>query len=400
MSARVVIVGAGQAGFQVAASLRADGFDGSIASIGEERHVPYQRPPLSKTVLAGKHPIESVSFRPERFYQDQRIDLALGERVVAIDRTHRHVVLSNGSRVDYDALVLATGARVRTVPTDSLPGVLYLRDRDHAVELKQRMDASGGIVVIGGGFIGLEVAAAARGLGKNVSVIEAQPRLMPRCVAPVLSEFYREAHTAMGVRVVLDRMVSKIGEHEVTLNDGTTLPADLVVAGIGVTPNIELARDAGLPVGDGILVDHRLRTGDENIFAIGDCSDHPNQYAGGRARIESVQNAADQAKCVAAQMVGKIAAYSAVPWFWTDQFDLKLQMCGLSNRADQVVVRGSLESRKFSVFYFAGARLIAVDSMNRPGDHMIGRKLLAAGTAVTPEQAGNESVDLKALIAG
>src|SRR5271170_6750470 len=252
MSARVVIVGAGQAGFQVAASLRADGFDGSIALIGDERGLPYQRPPLSKTVLAGKQHIDSVAFRPERFYQDQRIELMPGEKVAGIDRASRQVFLGAGSRLPYDTLVLATGARVRALP---MAGSLYLRDREHAVELKQRLDAANHVVVIGGGFIGLEVAAAARGLGKTVCVIEAQSRLMPRVVAPLLSEFYREAHTSLGVSVALNTVVAAIGEGQVTLSDGTALPADLVVAGIGVVPNVELAADAGLAIGDGILVD-------------------------------------------------------------------------------------------------------------------------------------------------
>lgn len=394
MAKRVTIVGAGQAGFQVAASLRADGFDGPISLIGEERDLPYQRPPLSKTVLAGKQTIDSVAFRPERFYRDHNIDLMLGEKVAAIDRGSRQLLLASGSRLDYETLVLATGARVRTL---RFGGVLYLRERAHAVELKQRLDAAASVVIIGGGFIGLEVASVARGLGKEVSVIEAQPRLMPRVAAPVLSEFYREAHTAMGVRIILAAMVSDIGA-KVRLGDGTNLPADLVVAGIGVIPNIELARDAGLAVGDGIIVDDRLRTDDENIFAIGDCSDHPNAFAGGRTRLESVQNAVDQARVVASQIVGRIAHYSAVPWFWTDQFDLKLQMCGLSHRANRAVVRGTVASRKFSVFYFKDQLLIAVDSMNRPADHMIGRKLLAAGASVTPEQAADEAVDLKSLV--
>lgn len=279
-------------------------------------------------------------------------------------------------------------------------GAQYLRNREHAVELRQRLDAAAEVVVIGGGFIGLEVAAVARELGKNVCAVEAQSRLMPRAVAPALSEFYREAHTTLGVRIALNTVVAEIAEGRVTLSDGTAVPADLVVAGIGVVPNVELAVDAGLATGNGILVDAHLRTGDERVFAIGDGADHPNLFAGGRARIESVQNAVDQAKCVAAQMVGKSAPYSAVPWFWTDQFDLKLQMCGMSGRADRAVVRGTMEERKFSVFYFKDGRLIAVDSVNRPGDHMIGRKLLAAETLVTPEQAGDLSVDLKSLLGG
>ena len=349
MNSHVVIVGAGQAGFQVAASLRADGFDGSIALIGEERALPYQRPPLSKTVLAGKQQIDSVTLRPERFYQDHHVDLMLGERVTAIDRESRHVRLASGGRTPYDTLVLATGARVRKLPIE---GALYLRDRMQATELKQRLDAASSVVVIGGGFIGLEVAAVARESGKAVTVIEMQPRLMTRAVAPVLSDFYRDAHTGRGVNVLLNQTVTRIAENRLTLGDGSELLADLVVAGIGVVPNVELAGDSGLPIGNGIMVDDHLRTAEERIFAIGDCADHPNEFAGGRTRLESVQNAVDQAKCVAAQIAGKAASYTAVPWFWTDQFDLKLQMCGLSNRADHHVIRGTTASGKFSIFYF------------------------------------------------
>jgi 3-phenylpropionate/trans-cinnamate dioxygenase ferredoxin reductase subunit len=394
MNSRVVIVGAGQAGFQVAASLRADAFDGSIALIGEERDPPYQRPPLSKTVLAGKQQIDSVALRPERFYRDHHVDLMLGERVTAIDLASRNALLAGGGRVPYDTLVLATGARVRKLPIES---ALYLRDRMEATELKQRLDEASSVVVIGGGFIGLEIAAVARESGKAVTVIEMQSRLMSRAVAPVLSDFYLEAHTARGVNVLLNTVVSRIAEKRLTLGDGRELQADLVVAGIGVVPNLELARDSGLPIGNGILVDEHLRTADERVFAIGDCADHPNEFAGGRTRLESVQNAVDQAKCVAAQLVGKAASYTAVPWFWTDQFDLKLQMCGLSGRADRHAIRGTTASGKFSIFYFQDERLIAVDSMNRPADHLIGRKLLASRTRVTPDQAADESVDLKLL---
>lgn len=377
----VVIVGAGQAGFQTAFSLRAEGYSGRITLIGEETHLPYQRPPLSKGFLLGKQAIESATLRPESFYAAQRIELISGDPAIGIDRASHGVNLASGARVDYEKLVLATGARVRRLPGLS---ALYLRTHEDAVELKQRLDNAASVAVIGGGFIGLEVAAAASALGKKVTVFEMQDRLMPRCVSPIVSEFFRVVHTANGVEIVL-------GAHAVAPQ------ADLVVAGVGVLPNSELARDTGLPIGNGIVVDPHLRTGDENIFAIGDCAEHPNHFAGTRTRLESVQNAVDQAKVAAENIAGREGSYRATPWFWTDQFDIKLQMAGLSGGADLEALRGEPASHKFSVFYFKNARLIAVDSINRPGEHLAARKLLAAGAILTPEQAADESFDLKSL---
>jgi 3-phenylpropionate/trans-cinnamate dioxygenase ferredoxin reductase component len=405
----VVIVGAGQAGFQVAASLRTEGYEGPIALIGEEPNLPYQRPPLSKGFMAGKQDIASTALRPLAFYQSHRIELVSGSRVTEIDQASRSVRLASGRGIPYDALVLAVGARNRTLPIKGadLDGVCYLRTDAEAVDIQQRLQQARDIVVVGGGFIGLELAAAARTLGKPVRVLEIQPRLMPRVVAPILSDFYRDVHLSQGVEISLGVGLSEIiGQQgnvsHVVLSDGSVYPADLVLVGIGVVPNVELAIDAGLSVSNGILVDEQLRTGGENIYAVGDCAHHPNPFAdpigGGRVRIESVQNAVDQAKCVAAAILGHAAEYRAVPWFWTDQFDIKLQMVGLSGGFGQVVTRGELESRKFSVFYFRNGRLAAIDSVNRPGEHMAGRKLIGAGIAITPEQAADPSVDLKALI--
>jgi 3-phenylpropionate/trans-cinnamate dioxygenase ferredoxin reductase subunit len=373
----VVIVGTGQAGFQTAASLRLEGFSGPITLIGDEPHLPYQRPPLSKGVLAGTQAVESLPFRPERFYEDHSIELLLSQRAVSMDREARRVGLASRMSVEYDHLVLATGARVRKLP---VPGVLYLRDRDDALELKARLESAETVAIVGGGFIGLEVAAVARGMGKPVTLVEAQDRLMARCVAPVVSQFFREVHASQGVTVILN---------------STEVPrADLVVAGIGVIANVELAHAAGLTVRNGIVVDAFLKTVDSNIFAIGDCAEAANGM-----RLESVQNAADQARSVATQIVHGPSAYRAVPWFWTDQFDIKLQMAGISSRRHKVVLRGTVESRKFSVFYFDGAdRLAAVDSINRPGDHIVARKMLAARTALTAEQAADETFDLKSLL--
>ena len=379
----VVIVGAGQAGFQTALSLRSAGYAEPVTIVGDEPHLPYQRPPLSKGFLLGKQAIESAVLRPESFYAAQRIEVLAGDRAVAIDRVSRRVILSSGAHCDYQKLVLATGASVRRLPHQ---GIVYLRTREDAIELKQRIENAGTIAVVGGGFIGLEVAAAARALDREVRVYEMQNRLMPRSVSPVVSEFFREVHASHGV--------------EICLSAPALAPqADLIVAGIGVVPNVELAREAGLPVGNGIVVDEHLRTADENIFAVGDCAEHPNPFAGARTRLESVQNAVDQAKVAAANIAGRSEAYRAVPWFWTDQFDVKLQMVGLSGGADDEAVRGDPQARKFSVFYFRNGRLIAVDSINRAGEHLIARKLLAAGARLAPEQAADESFDLKALTA-
>jgi len=256
--------------------------------------------------------------------------------------------------------------------------------------------------VIGGGFIGLELTAAAVSLGKQVVVVEAQSRLMARAVAPIMSEYFRNLHQSQGVRVVLDGITQEIvgGKRasDVLLTDGTIYPADLVVVGIGVLPNAELAQSAGLAVGNGIAVDDHLTTDDPNIYAIGDCAQHPNRYAGGLVRLESVQNAVDQARCVSAAITGHARPYDAVPWFWTDQFHAKLQMVGLSQGFDAVITRGDPATHKFSVCYFKENRLMAIDSINRPGDHLAGRKLLAAGTSLTPQQAADLTIELKSHV--
>ena len=403
MSDGVVIVGAGQAGFQVAASLRQEGFDGPITLVGDEPGLPYQRPPLSKGFMAGKQAIEGIALRPPSFYEKQRIQLLAGDKVVAIDQTGRSVSLASGRPVRYETLVLAVGARNRTLSLKgaALDGVCYLRTDAEAVGIKDRLAQARNVVVIGGGFIGLELAAASSP-GKSVHVLEAQTRLMARAVSPILSDFCRDLHTSRGVGISLGVGLREIAGREgkvseVVLTDGRAYPADLVLIGVGVIPNTELANAAGLAVANGISVDQQLRTQDENIYAIGDCADHPNPFAGGRVRIESVQNAIDQAKCVAAAIVGRAQSYQAAPWFWTDQFDMNLQMVGLSGGYDRIVTRGEPESRKFSVFYFKQGRLAAIDSVNRPGDHIVGRKLIANRTPVTPEQAADLSVDLKAL---
>jgi 3-phenylpropionate/trans-cinnamate dioxygenase ferredoxin reductase subunit len=400
----VVIAGAGQAGFQAAFSLRTEGYAGPVTLIGDEPSLPYQRPPLSKGCLSGKQDIDDIDLRPEAFYNTHNITLRMGERITAIDRANQCVELASGP-IPYDTLLLATGARNRTlnVPGAELSGICYLRTRDDAAALMDRLEMAENVVVIGGGFIGLEVAAAAAAHGKRVVVVEPQSRLMQRAVGPVISEFFREMHQRHGVEFVFGQACAAIiGENgtvtAVQLTNSATLPADLVAVGIGVLPNTELAQAAGLAVANGILVDEHLRTNDPNICAIGDCAAFPSHFARATVRLESVQNAVDQARCFAAAVCGNPQPYNAVPWFWTDQFEAKLQMVGLSTNFDQEVTRGPLESGKFSVCYFRENRLIAIDSVNRPGDHLAGRKLIANATPLTAEQAADPAFDLKSAL--
>jgi 3-phenylpropionate/trans-cinnamate dioxygenase ferredoxin reductase subunit len=403
MPAGVVIIGTGQGGYQTAASLRSEGYADQITLIGEEPHLPYQRPPLSKAYVLGQQEEHHLALRPAPFYSSNRIDLLAGERVEAIDSVSRTVRLASGSRIEFDSLVLATGASNRPLPVEGaeLDGVCYLRTMDESTAIRQRLADAQDVVVIGGGFIGLELAAAARALGKHVTVVEAQPRLMARVVAPAVSEFFRETHAAHGVEIRLTTGCARIhgGPHvkEVEPSNGVRLPADLVIVGIGVAPNAGLARDAGLAVGNGIAVNDQLRTADGRIFAIGDCAEFPSRFTGTRVRLESVQNCVDQAICVAKAIAGRPAAYSATPWFWSDQYDVRLQMVGLPQGFDQTVIRGDSAAGKFSVFYFREDRLLAVDSINRPADHLAARRLIGSGAAITPAQAADLSFDLKAL---
>jgi 3-phenylpropionate/trans-cinnamate dioxygenase ferredoxin reductase subunit len=404
MSDGVVIAGGGQAGFQTAYSLRAEGYEGPITLIGEEPHVPYQRPPLSKAFVLGKQNEAQVLLRPESFYRDRDIRFLADERVAAIETFEHRARLASGAAIPYDALVLATGARNRALPVPGaeVDGVCYLRTLGEAIELKQRIEQAEHIVVIGGGFIGLEIAASARALQKEVTVVEMLPRLMARAVAPMVSDFFRRSHEAQGIEVLLNARVREIRTsggktHEVVLDDGAVRPADLVVVGIGIEPRTELAEVADLHVSNGIAVDRFLRTGDSRIYAIGDCAEYPNPFAGSRVRLESVQNAVDQAACVAKAIAGKPAPYRATPWFWSDQFDIRLQMAGLPAGYDRIAVRGQPDNGTFSVFYFRGSELCAVDSINRPADHLAARKLITISASVTPEQASDESVNLKTL---
>ncbi|EIZ83225.1 FAD-dependent pyridine nucleotide-disulfide oxidoreductase [Methylobacterium sp. GXF4] len=406
-AAGIVVAGAGQAGFQLAASLREGGFRDPITLVGDETALPYQRPPLSKAYLAGKTDAEGLFLRQPGFFAEHAIAHRPGIRAVAIDRAGRRLHLSDGQSLAYDHLVLATGARNRPLPVPGadFPNVRQLRGLADADALRTALGEARAIVVIGAGFIGLEFAAVAAARGLSVTVVEAADRPMARAVSPEIAQFFRSAHEAMGVRFAFGAGVTAVTGRDgratgITLADGRELPADFILIGIGVLPNRELAAEAGLPAEDGVRVDAFLATPDPAISAIGDCVRFPSPFAhglspDGTVRIESVQNAIDQGRCLAARLNGKPAAYGALPWFWSDQGPHKLQIAGLSGPGDTSVVRGS--GPAFSVFRFRDGALSAVESVDRAADHMIARRLLAAGTRLTPEQAADPGFDLKAL---
>jgi 3-phenylpropionate/trans-cinnamate dioxygenase ferredoxin reductase subunit len=402
---KIVIVGTGQAGVQAAISLRDEGYEGALTLVGEEPGWPYQRPPLSKAYLLGKMDDEGILLRAPSLYADNRIEVIDGVRVEAIERLERWVRLSDGRTLDYDHLVLATGARQRPLPASGaqLDGVLDLRTLQDAKALKARIGDAKGAVVVGGGFIGLEFAAVARAQGVAVTVVEIADRVMARALTAEMSAFFQRKHEAWGVDfrfgVGLREIRGDGRVREVALGDGSFIDADLVLVGIGVIANSELAAEAGLAVANGIVVDELLSTSDPAISAIGDVAQHPNRFsAEGPVRLESVQNAADQGRLLAARLMGKPRPYDAVPWFWSDQGDLKLQMAGLNTGHDQVVLRGDPQSGAFSVFCFKAGRLLAVESVNKPADHIAARRLIQAGAPLTAEQAADESTPLKAYI--
>jgi 3-phenylpropionate/trans-cinnamate dioxygenase ferredoxin reductase component len=385
---RTIIIGAGQAGLQVAVELRQAGYAGAVTLVGEEAAQPYHRPPLSKAYLTGEKSLDALQMRGQAFYGEQAITFMAGLAATGIDRTARQVVLADGSTLPYDHLVLATGAAARPLscPGHDLDGVMVLRSLEDATALKARLATARHLVVVGGGFIGLEAAASARKLGVAVSLLEMQDRLMARAVGPDVSQHFASVHRSHGVDLRLGQGIAAvIGDAGRTIavrtTAGDTLPADIVLAGIGVTPNTALAVAAHLPVSNGIVVDEAQRTSDPRIHALGDVCAFPAPHGAGLIRLESVQNAVDQAKVVAASIMGQPARYQSVPWFWSDQYDLKLQMVGLSQGHDAVIERGSRDENRFSVFYMKAGRLIAIDSINRPADHMRGRKLLAPGAA-------------------
>ncbi len=404
--AGTVIIGAGQGGYQVAASLREHKYQASITLVGDEGLLPYQRPPLSKAYLLGEMDGERLLLRPQAFYETRNIDLILDDAATAIDRAAGRVTLASGKTLAYDHLVLALGARNRKLPIAgaALDGVFYLRTRAESDAIHQRILDARSIAVIGAGFIGLELAAVASKLGKRVTVVEALGRAMSRAVSQPISDFFARAHAGWGVELLFNARLQEIVEAGgrvagLVLADRSRLGADLVLVGIGIEPNVELAAAAGLETNNGIVVDAQMATSDPHISAIGDCAAFPDPVSGARIRLESVQNAVDQARCVAKRITGEPETYAAVPWFWSDQRDLKLQMVGLTAGCDRTVLRGDPANRAFSVFCFRGETLLGIESVNRAADHMFGRRLLAAGESITPDEAVDPGFDLKARLA-
>jgi 3-phenylpropionate/trans-cinnamate dioxygenase ferredoxin reductase subunit len=400
----IVIVGGGHGGSQIAASLRSDGFDGPLMLVSAEPDVPYQRPPLSKAYLKDpKHDL--LPLRPLSFYEKNNIALRLGVEVTAIDRKAGAVTLSDGSVIPCDRVALATGSRPRlpTIPGIALDGVFTLRHAGDARILRERLTGASNVVVVGGGFIGLEIAATARLLGKTVTVLEAADRLMGRSAAPEISRHFLSLHRGWGTDVRLSTPVGAIvgdGGRVVAVMTASDqrIPADIAIIGIGVVPNVELAAAAGVATDNGIVINDFMETNVPEIVAVGDAVSFDHWELNRRIRLESVQNAVDQGKIAAATLTGKREAYRSVPWFWSDQGDVKLQMVGLTGDATRSVLRGKPDSGSFSVFHYAGDRLVAIDSVNRPADHVLGRRMIGAGTSPRPEAVADEGTDLKALL--
>jgi 3-phenylpropionate/trans-cinnamate dioxygenase ferredoxin reductase subunit len=382
----VVSVGAGQAAAQLVQSLRQGGYTGSIRMIGDEPYAPYQRPPLSKKFLTERPPAETLYFRAENFWRDQGVTVDFGVAVASIDRAIKQITLSDGRTVDYGTLIMATGTRARPLPVPGadLPGVFSLRQIDDVRRLRGPLDNAKNIVIVGGGYIGLEVAAVARGEGREVTVLEAEDRVMKRVTSPVISIFMQDFHAGRGVAIRLGaRMAAIEGDgkvRQVRLADGAALPADVVLLAVGAKPNDDIAAAAGLSCEDGVVVDEHGRTSDPDIYAAGDCTKFPSRRYGRKLRLECVQNAIDQAKAVAAAMLGRPQHYDPVPWFWSDQYELKLQMAGLSEGYDDAQTVGDVAAARFSVEYRKGGKLIAVDAVNDGRAYMSGRKRIAEET--------------------
>ncbi|MBC7750467.1 MAG: NAD(P)/FAD-dependent oxidoreductase [Candidatus Saccharibacteria bacterium] len=404
MKQKVIIIGAGHATAQLSVSLRQQGWADDVLVVSDEPHLPYHRPPLSKTFLSQEKTIDDLIIRPSAFYQKNQIQFQHG-RVVSINRAQKNIQLSDGLILDYDKLALCTGSRVRKISIAGceLEGVHYLRHIADVIGIQPYVQRDKRVVIIGGGYIGLEAAAMLKKLGMHVVVLEMAERILQRVTAPEVSEFYMRIHTEEGVVIHSGKSVTAfVGNthvQQVVCSDGSEFPADLVIVGVGVLPNVELAVDAGLEVNNGIVVDRFCRTSDENILAAGDCTNHFNQIYNRRIRLESVPNATEQGKTAAAAICGLSHEQNNLPWFWSDQYDLKLQIAGLSEGYDHVVMRGDAHtSRSCAIFYFKEAHLIAADCINRPQEFMLSKRLIAEKRKVHPSRLMDESISVKELL--
>ena len=400
----LVVIGGGQAAIQCIASLRKEGYSGSINLVGEENHLPYQRPPLSKGFLSGATESDRLYLKKIEFFQENSIQLNLGITADRIDRDNCIVHLSDDKSIGYDKLVLATGSRVRKLkfPGSDLQGINYLRGIDDAKLLKDRLLKSKNLVIVGAGYIGLEVAAVAAEFDTKITVIEMADRVMNRTVDPIISAYYQELHSENGVDFILNESLEKVDGNkiveQVICSGGSSIQADILVIGAGVIPNIELAEESGLSCDNGISVDEYGQTEDTKIFACGDCTNHPNEKLNRKLRLESVHNAMEQSKTVASSIMGNKTAYNQIPWFWSDQYDHKLQIVGLSGDHDEVLIRGDQAESKFMLFYLKGEELIAVDAVNNPKEFLICRKLVENKVKISSDDILNQSKNLNDLI--
>jgi len=403
---RIVVVGGGQAGGQAVDSLRREGFDGEILLVTAESQPPYQRPPLSKDYLAGRSGLDRLLLRPEAFYAENSIELVTGTRVTSIDPGANRVTLDSGRTLDFDRLLLATGSRVRRLdgmPGAELEGVLYLRTLEDSDRIRAAMEGAERAVVVGGGYIGLEVASVAIEAGLAVTVIENLPRLLSRVATPRLAGFYADLHRSRGVDLRLGKAVTGFRGEDgavsaVALADGNEIPADVVVVGIGIEPVTDLARAAGIDCDNGIAVDSGCRTSAPDVFAAGDCTSHPNAFFGRRVRLESVPNAMEQGRVAAATMLGEDRSYESEPWFWSDQHGVRLQMAGLSEGADQTVTRGEFGGDSFIAFHLRGGVLIGADAVNGVREFIFCRRLIAARGRPDPAALADPSIPVKNLL--
>ena len=399
--AGMVIIGCGQAGGQAAASLRQEKYEGPITMIGQEPYIPYQRPPLSKQYLSGEQEKEKLSLRQESFYSEKEINLMLETSVLSLDPHKKELQLEKGETVTYDKLLIATGGRPRKLEVDghTLKGIHYLRNIDDVDAIKTQMSISQNLVIVGGGYIGLEVASVAIKKGLTVSVLEMESRILERVTTEEMSTFYHQLHTDEGVNIFTSTQAKAFkgsetvesvacGDHEI--------PADLVIVGIGILPNTEMAEAAGLETNNGLVVDEHCRTSNEHIFAAGDCTNHPNPILNRRLRLESVPNAMEQGRVAASNMLGGSKSYASMPWFWSDQYEHKLQMVGFSKDSDQSIIRGDMASKSFTVFYLKDDSIIAADSVNNPKEVMASKQLV--GKKASIEALADTSIELKTLI--
>ena len=397
----IVIIGAGHAAGQAAASLRQAKFEGPVTIIGEETHIPYQRPPLSKQYLAGTQPADKVYLRAEKFYADKDIQLMLDTRATQIDPSTKTINLDNGETIAYEKLLISTGSRPRrlSIVGSDLNGIHYLRTMDDVDGIRADVKPGANLVIVGGGYIGLEVAAVGVELGMNVHVLEMEERILQRVTTPEMSAYYHKLHSDRGVHIHTQTGVTGFAGNdsvEKVLCGDESFDADIVIVGIGIIPNIEIAEEAGIHCDNGIVVDDHCRTSDPDIYAAGDCTNHPNPLMNKRLRLESVPNAMDQARVSTANMLGDDKVYAAIPWFWSDQYELKLQMVGFSADGDSQVLRGDMDSHQFAIFYLKDGKVVAADAVNSPKEFMLCKQLI--GKPADPAQLADPETDLKSLL--